>query len=619
MTETPAFTGANDSPETTARVARFGVFELDLRNAELRRDGVRVKLQEQPFRLLTLLVERAGDIVTREELQQTLWPSEFVDFDQGLNAAVRKLRTALDDTADNPRFVETIARRGYRFLAPVTWSPGVGRQPSPAKASRISLAIGAGLALIVVIAVVLFIRQRAVPRPSIDTIAVLPFAIENKANDDHLGDGLTEMLIDNLSRLPNLRVMARSTVFRYKGDIEPGRLAHDLGVNAVVTGRIGHDRNRYTIRVELIDVRDWTQVWGDRFEGGAADLPSLQNQISEQLSLRLRHGIHTRLGSATTNAQAYDENLKGLYSWNKRDLPTALQHFHRAAEYDPGFAAAYAGIANTYGIMVGYGILSPDDGVPKILAAAKQALDLDPDNVEALTCIATTKYRNQWDFAGAERDYRRAIAANPNYATAHQWFADYLRSMGRFAEAHRENELAYKLDPFSPSANAMLCYALVYERKYDEALAFSSKAAEIDPALAVPNCRMKALVAKGDFDSAAAAIDQLPSKSGQFSGIVERYRAGGPNAVRRTWLDYLLSEPNAAYKSPVEIAEAYVALGDRDRAFEWLEKAYGYHVSRLTNINVEPGFDPIRDDPRFDDLLKRIGLPKFPVPPSSSR
>jgi DNA-binding winged helix-turn-helix (wHTH) protein/TolB-like protein len=614
MTDASPFAGVNHSPDGAREVARFGIFELDLRNAELRRDGVRVKLQDQPFRLLTLLVQRAGDIVTREELQQTLWPSEFVDFDQGLNAAVRKLRTALDDTADNPRFVETIARRGYRFVAPVTWSPGVSGEPSPAKGSRFSLAIGVGIALIIAIAALWFVRQRAVPRPSIETIAVLPFAIENKTNDDHLGDGLTEMLIDNLSRLPNLRVMARSTVFRYKGDAEPGRLAHDLGVNAVVTGRIHHDRDRYTIRVELIDVRDWTQIWGDRFEGGVADLPSLQNQISEDLSLRLRHGIRTRFGSTTANPQAYEENLRGLYAWNRRDLQNALQHFHRAAAYDPGFAGAYAGIANTYGIMVGYGMLSPADGVPKILAAAKQALDLDPDNAEALTCIATTKYRNQWDFAGAERDYRRAIAANPNYATAHQWFADYLRSMGRFAEAHRENELAFKLDPFSPSANAMLCYALVYERKYDEALAFSHKAAEIDPALAVPNCRMKALVAKGDFDSAAAAIEQLPSKSRQFSGIAERYRAGGADAVRRTWLDYLLSEPNAEYKSPIEIAEVYVALGDRDRAFAWLEKAYHYRVSRVTNINVEPGFDPIRDDPRFDDLLKRIGLPKFPVP-----
>jgi DNA-binding winged helix-turn-helix (wHTH) protein/TolB-like protein len=616
MTDASPFAGVNHSPYGAREVARFGIFELDLRNAELRRDGVRVKLQDQPFRLLTLLVQRAGDIVTREELQQTLWPSEFVDFDQGLNAAVRKLRTALDDTADNPRFVETIARRGYRFLAPVAWSAGFSRESRPTKRGRPALAISIGIAIALLLAAggVFLLRQRTVPRTSIDTIAVLPFAVEDKATDDHLRDGLTEMLIDNLSRLPNLRVMARSTVFRYKGDAEPGRIAHDLGVNAVVTGRIRQERDRYTIRVELIDVRDWTQVWGDRFDGAAAELPMLQNQISEQLSLRLRHGIHSRLGSATTNAQAYDENLKGLYAWNKRDLPTALHHFHRAAEYDPGFAGAYAGIANTYGVMVGYGLLSPADGVPKILAAAKQALDLDPENAEALTCIASTKYRNQWDFAGAERDYRHAIAANPNYATAHQWFADYLRSMGRFAEARRENELAYKLDPFSPSTNAMMCYALIYERKYSEALAFSHKTAEIDPELALPNCRIKALLSMGDFDSAVAAIDQLPSSPPQFSRMSQQYHAAGANAVRRAWLDYLTSEPNAEYKSPIEIAEVYVGLGDRDRAFAWLEKAYNHRVSRVTNINVEPGFDPIRDDPRFDDLLKRIGLPKFPVP-----
>lgn len=593
-------------------MARFGVFELDLRSAELRRDGVRVKLQEQPFRLLAALVQRPGEIVTREELRQTLWPSEFVDFDQSLNAAVRKLRTALDDSAENPRFVETLARRGYRFIAPVSWVAG---PRTPARRRHYTVPIAIAAVLVLAAAAFLFFRQRTVPRAAIDTVAVLPFTIDDKQNE-HLSDGLTEMLIDNLSRLPNLRVIARTTVFRYK-DSDLGRAARELGVSAVVTGRIRRERDRYTIRVELIDVRDNTQIWGDRFDGGAPDLPSLQNQISEELSLRLRRGVgRERYLTATANPQAYDEHLKGLYAFNKRELKKALEHFNRAVEYDPGFAGAWAGIANVYGVMVGYGQLAPEDGVPKTLAAARRALELDPDNAEALTCVASTKYRNLWDFPGAEHDYRRAIASNPNYATAHQWYADYLRSMGRFAEAHRENESAYKLDPFAISTNAMMCYALVYERKYDQALAFTTKAAELDPQLSLTKCRVKTFIIQHDFDSAVSDIEKEYPRSVAAQQMIAQYRSGGPRSFVRGYLEFLESMGQPEVNAPTEIAEAYAALGDRDQAFAWLEKAYAHRVSRLTNVNVEPGFDSLRDDPRYDDLLRRIGLPKIPIPGS---
>jgi DNA-binding winged helix-turn-helix (wHTH) protein/TolB-like protein/Tfp pilus assembly protein PilF len=616
MTEASTVTRRDDS----GQVARFGVFELDLRNAELRRDGLRVKLQEQPFRLLAFLVQRAGEIVTREELQQALWPSDFVEFDQGLNAAVRKLRTALDDSADNPRFVETLARRGYRFIAPVEWlsrhaeRSEASRRRDPSASARLRMTWVAAVIALAAIGAVFIFRGRFTTRPSIDTVAVLPFTIDEKQNE-HLSDGLTEMLIDNLSRLPNLRVMARTTVFQYKNQPDVRRAANDLRVNAIVTGTVRRERDRYAIRVELIDARDWTQIWGDRFDGAASDLPSLQNQISEELSMRLRRGVERR-AIASANSRAYDEYMRGLYAWNKRgrtDLQNALQHFNRAAELDPAFPGAYAGVANVYGVMVGYGWISPAEGAPKVLAAARRALDLDPDNAEALTSIASTKYRNFWDFAGADRDYRHAIASNPNYATAHQWYADLLRSMGRLTEARRENEIAYRLDPFAMSTNAMMCFAYIYERKYDEAIAFSRKAAEGEAQIFLPNCRIKAFISKGDFDSAAAEVRKLPLGHEEFPDAIALPRTIDPATMRLVWLEAMLKRRDAETRSPMEIAEVYAALGDRDRAFAWLDKACKHRVSRLMNVNIDPGFDPLRGDPRYDDLLRRIGLPKLPI------
>lgn len=627
MTDTTSVLAASHLTESSRQIARFGAFELDLRTAELRRDGVRIKLQEQPFRLLTVLVESAGGIVTREELQQKLWPDEFVDFDHSLNAAIRKLRAALDDSAENPRFVETIARRGYRFIAPVSWiatSAGVvvhrnGSMRTAAMAALIALLVIASIAY-------LFVRQRPTARPEVAAIAVLPFTIDD-ARNEHLSDGLTEILIDNISRLPNLRVMARTTVFRYKRNADPQTIARDLRVGATVTGTIRRERDQNVIRVELIDVRDGTQIWGDQFRGSDADLPALQNQIAEEVSAQLRYGIdRTRLArGSTADPRAYEQYLRGLYAWNKRDdenLKRALEYFKRAVELDPTFASAYAGIANVYGVLVGYGHLTPQEGTPKILAAAGHALQLDPNNAEALTSIATTKFRNLWDFKGAERDYRHAIASNPNYATAHQWYADYLRSMGRFAEARRENETALRLDPFSGPANNTMCCTYYYERRYDEAVAFSRKAGEIDKDLTPTMCRISSLFAKGDSEGAIRELMlSPPPKSTHLKYLsadwVEAYRKGGTDGYNRAWLAYLLRQPNVETSSPVQIASAYALLRDRDNAFAWLEKAYAHRVSQLANLNIDPVFDSLRSDPRYDDLLRRMGLPKIHIPPTS--
>lgn len=605
-----------------ARSARFGVFELDLRSGELRRDGVRVKLQEQPFRVLAFLLERAGDVVTREELREHLWPQEFVDFDHSLNTAVRKLRAALDDSADTPRFIETLARRGYRFIAPVAW-----RSPAELPALRrrrrstfLFAGTAAIIALLIAVAAVLF-RDRGDPgaQAKIDSIAVLPFGNAGRG-DEHVSDGLTEIVIDTLSRIPDLRVMARTTVFEYKGKtIDPRRAGRELSVDAVVAGEIRAAGDGYTIRIELIDVRDGTQLSGIRYHAARGELPAAQNRICEDLSLRLRDGVPRRQSRVyTRNAEAYDFYLRGLYLFNTRDwsqpgrVRGAADHFTRATQLDPAFAAAYAGLAGAYGVMTGTGLIPPDEGALKVLAAARKALELDPFSAEAYTTLATTKFTTLWDFPGAGQDYRRALELNPSYVNLHVWYANYLRSMGQWAEARRENELAYKLDPFSPLTNHPMCMSFVVERRFREAVAFSRRAASIKPDLRSASCEATAFFASGDFESALALLRETaptPETRAEVEALAGAYRRSGRRGFFEQRIENLKALPAPAFNTPFELAEAYALLGDRDQAFAWLEKAYEHRLSPMAGFHINLAFEGLRDDPRFDELRRRIGLP----------
>lgn len=616
----PAQVGkANDLGEPPSRVARFGTFEADLRAGELRRNGAEIRIQVQPFRILALLLERAGEVVTREELRERLWPSEFVDFDHSLNTAIRKLREALGDSAENPRFVETLARRGYRFIAPVTWETGRAAR----RDRRPLIAVLIAALLLIAAAVVYFSTRRAAPAPTtIDAVAVLPFTNEDPQSQ-HLSDGLTEILIDTLSRLSDLRVMARTTVFRYKGQsVDPKEAGRALNVNAVVVGHLRRQGDRYEIHVELIDVKDGTQLWGDQFDATTATLSAVQSRISEDLTAQLRQGVsreQRRIAAHryTRNPQAYEDYLWGLYAWNKRDrenLQRAKEYFSSAVAHDPDFAAAYAGLSNTYGVMVGYGVMPVAEGTSKVMATAQKALQLDPNNAEALVSIATTKYRNLWDFAGADADYRRALAINPSYATGHQWYADYLRTMGRWQEARREIEIAYTLDPRSGPINAMRCYELYYERRYREGAELARRTAAIDPGINAPSCIGHCLLALGDIEGTIRMLKDVEVPERNRVLIEKAYHRDGPVGFYRKSAELLAALQSQNVETPVDIAALYAWAGDKEQAFGWLEKAYQKRVSRLTNINIEPAFDSLHSDPRFDNLLRRIGLPKVKPP-----
>jgi TolB-like protein/DNA-binding winged helix-turn-helix (wHTH) protein/Flp pilus assembly protein TadD len=630
MTGTSGVIRAGELPASSAAapgLARFGSFELSCHaGGELRRGGVRIKLQELPLRLLTVLLEAAGAVVTRDELRQRLWPADtYVDFDHSLNTAIRKLRTALDDSAETPRFIETVARHGYRFIAPVEWvipaaSAAPPRRASPHLRRRVWIA-AAAIALLLAAGAMLY-RSRSTFAPTpIRAVAVLPVANSDKTLE-YLSDGLTEVLINSLSELRDLRVMARTTVFHFKGKpLDPKRIGRDLDVPAVIVGTLQQSANQIRIQVELIDVSDGAQIWGKQYSGGRTALVALQRQIIDDVTRQLRPGLteseRPRLAyTVATNADAYDLYLKGLHAWNKRgkkDLLLAIDYFNRALALDPQFVLGYAGLANAYGVMVGNGHIAPAEGQVKAAAAAEKALSHDATLAEAWTSRAAAKSNYHRDFAGAERDFRRAVELNPSYATGHQWYAGHLWNMGRFAEARREIELAYKLDPLSPPINWDFCHTYYLERRFEEAIACSRRAEELDPRFYSLGTVTFSFVAQNKYDELISELTRPNSSVSRdhANAIAAAFKADGPRGFHEKQLELQMKRRAAGeYVSPVRIARLYARLGQADEAFRWLDLAYQERSSALTSFYTSPAFDSIRSDPRFDQLARRIGMPQ---------
>jgi TolB-like protein/DNA-binding winged helix-turn-helix (wHTH) protein len=628
MTERSEADAAAELTTASRRLARFGPFELDLRSGELRREGVRLRIQEQPLQILLMLIERSGEVVTRDELRERLWPTDFVDFEHGLNTAVRKLRESLGDSAERPRFVETLARRGYRFIVPVVWVgsdssaepvPDDSPEPRPGLTSGARLAIAAGIALVLLLSgLLVWQRRRSAPSREIESVAVLPFVHDTTATEP-LSDGMTELLIDSLARDPRLRVLARSTVFRYESPktdaIAAGR---ELGVSGVVTGSIRRDDDRYDIRVELIDVRDRSLVWGERYQASSSMLPTVQASIAQSLAerLRARDGAPPpRVAGMTGSREAYDFYIRGLYAWNRRgreDLLRAAELFQRATDADPKFAAPWSGLASTYGVMVGSGWLPPMEGAPKVLAAATKALELDPLNAEAHAAIGATTFRQMWDYDGAEREFKEAIRLNPSYATGHTWYGEFLRAMGRAADARAEFERAYQLDPLSPPVNAAICWSRFKDRRYREAVDFSRKAGELDPRFVATRCLTQSLLALGDYEALAKALDAAPALGPEGRELAAATRKEGRSGYLGTRIAQLSALPDAEFFA-VDIATFHAMDGDRDEAFRWLEIAHRNRVSMLTSVPFDPRFDSLRTDPRLADLFRRIRLPEAAI------
>ena len=472
---------------------RFGVFEVNLRAGELTKRGVRVRLQEQPFRVLAMLLDKPGELITREELREKLWGRTVVDFDHGLNKAINKIREALGDSAENPRFVETVASRGYRFLADVTpIDATVDRLPAheteavaslansrrvelgdvdlpPTKPSLHRASIGVVLALAVVLAASLswLFYSQSQSSARIRSLAVLPMeSLSGDASQDYFTDGMTDALIADLGQISALRVISRTSVMTYKGIRKRlPEIARELNVDAVVEGTVLRSGERVRITAQLIKVPDETHLWAQSYEGELQDTLALQNSVARAIAEQIQVTLNPREEAALkkskeVNPGAYEAYLKGRYFWNKRSgegLGKAIDYFNRAIEVDPEYARAYSGLADSYALSGDweYGILSPQDAFDKAKTAATKALALDDNLSEAHTSLAFIQDLYDWDWVSAEKEYKRALALSPNYATAHHWYAWHLIVVGRNDEGIAELKRAESLDP-SPSLSALI-------------------------------------------------------------------------------------------------------------------------------------------------------------------
>ena len=637
---------ANQPP----RRLRFGTFEVDLRAGELTKRGVRLRLQDQPFQLLSILLEKPGQLVTREELRSRLWSQTVVDFDHGLNKAINKIREALGDSAENPRFIETVARRGYRFLADVTAiettsdtqsaatpdslvrhaDAGVVDVASAGTVSKrpthsiawLRLALGLGVVLAATLLWILYSQNHSTPR--IRSLAVLPLeSLSSDSSQDYFADGMTDELITSLGQISALRVISRTSAMTYKGVHKAlPQIARELNVEAVVEGTVLHSGERVRITAQLIGLPDERHLWARSFEGDLRDTLMLQNSvaraIAEQIQATLNRQEEAALkNSKAVNPEAYEAYLKGRYFWNKRTgdgLKKAIDYFNQAIDTDPGYAKAYSGLADSYALLGDweYGVLSPQDAFPKAKAAATKALALDDTLGEAHTSLAFTLDLYDWDWKSAEKEYQRAIALNPGYATAHHWYAWHLIVTGRNGEGIAELRKAESLDPLSLIISADLADALCIARFWDESVQQSRKTMAMDPNFAVAHYQLgQAFEQKRMHDEAIGAFQRAIELGGANttfdSNLAYSYAVSGRKEEAMKIVKDLESRQSQESSTDASIALVYVGLGDKVQAMIWLNKAYKARFN--PSILVRPAFDPLRPDPQFQDLLRRIGLP----------
>jgi TolB-like protein/DNA-binding winged helix-turn-helix (wHTH) protein/Tfp pilus assembly protein PilF len=619
---------------TTGTFARFGPFEFDSSSGELRKHGVKIKLHGQPVEILALLLAQPGATVTREELQRRLWSENtFVDFESSLNAAVKRLRAALSDSPEKPKFVETLTRRGYRFIAPVEmvenkghFAQRVSSQLDPIKRIpfRRKTALAASGLVLAALALAIWLGAFRTKANVIDSVAVLPFASDSTDPDgEYLSDGITENLINNLSQLPHLRVTARSTVFRYKGkDVDPERAGKDLQVHAVLTGRLLQHGNTLIVQAELIDVTTGAQIWGGQFNRKEEDVFALEEdlsrEIAEKLRMRLTPDEKQRLAKRYTgDAEAYRFYLKGRYFCNKRTsegTQKAVDYFQRAIERDPAYALAYAGLADAYTRISFFDVAPPRDAMPRAKAAATKALEIDDRLAEAHDSLGYISFAYDWDWSAAGRHFEQALALNPSYTEALNFYPFYLSSLGRSQEALAVAKGALDLDPASPAVSHNLAVQFYLARQFGQAIGQCQKTIELDPNFAVAYQVLgQAYLAREMNREALFVLEKYSAltRGGADSLALLAYahaRLGERRQALRT-LKQLKAVSKEHFVPSFFFALAYAALEDKDQAFSWLEKGCDERYTRYAYLEVEALWDPLRSDPRFSDLIRRVGIP----------
>jgi TolB-like protein/DNA-binding winged helix-turn-helix (wHTH) protein/Tfp pilus assembly protein PilF len=639
-------------PQRQTTVVRFGIYEVSLRSGELRKAGVRIQVQQQPLKILGILLERPGEVITREELRNRIWPNEnFGDFDQAVNAGIAKLRSALSDSAENPRYIETIPKHGYRFIAEVAVEVPDGGPRSPRLAprdnsetnppdqfgaaeqvaitrrgtSRRHLIVFASLSFIGLLIVALLMSRLKDGSPaSIQSLAVLPLEnFSGDASQDYFADGMTDELITDLAQIRALRVISRTSVALYKGSRKPlPEIARELKVDAIVEGSVVRSGERVRITAQLIRAPTDQHLWAESYEDDLRDTLALQNRvahaIAEQIRIKLTPQEESALKSAkVVDPKAYEDYLRGRYFWNKRTadgLKKAVEYFNEAVAADPQNARAYSGLADTYALLGDwqYGVMTAKEALPRAKAAATKALELDNTLSEAHTSLAFTLDGFDWDLESGGREFQRAIELNPGYATAHHWYAWHLALFARYDEAIAEMRKAQGLDPLSLIINSDLAELLMLAHLSDESIEQSHKTIEMDPDFALAHNQLaQAYLAKRMPSEAIPELKKAVELSGGSptctANLARAYVASGDRQRAVELMNGLKerSRPGSSHAS--EIATIYAALGDKDRAMLWLEK--GSEERFNPGVLIRPGFDSLRSDPRFRNLLRRVGLP----------
>lgn len=570
--------------ESPPDALRFGVFEFDPRSRELRKRGMKIRLLGQPVEVLSMLLERPGEVVTREELQKRLWPGDtYVDFESGLNAAIKRLRDALGDEAENPRFVETLPRLGYRFIAGVN-----GTQRPPLSGAR---------------------------------IAVLPLEnLSGKSEEDYFVDGTTDALIAELGKVSALRVISRQSVMRYKGSKKPlQEIARELNVDALVEGSVLRSSGRVRVVANLIDASKDQHLWAEMFDREASDILALQSDfamsIAREVQAKLSSQEHAQLTrTRAVNPDAHEAYLKGLYYWNKFTVPglnKSLEYFQQAIDKDPGYAQAYAGMAASYGVL-GHplGVLSPREANAKARAAAMKALEIDEAFSEAHGPLGWEKLFYERDWSGAEREFRRAIELSPSNANARDGLSMYLAALGRLDESLEEIRRAHDLDPLSLGINGDVGMILFFARRYDQALEHLEKTQELDPSFPLTYWNMaRVYEAKGMQEEAYQMYRRGITLSGmpELEAVEQAHARGGWRGACQKQIDLMLQH-QATGTDAYGIAENYMHLGDNNQALDWLLKAADERYSMVVFTKVDPRFDGLHSHPRFAELLHRLSL-----------
>jgi len=646
---------------------RFGAYEFDLRSGELRKHGIRIKLQEQPSQILAILLEHRGEMVTREQLQHRLWPSDtFVDFDHSLNTAVMRLREVLSDSSENPRFIETLPRRGYRFLAPLEEKPASVNEPTPVQSGEVGASQSADskvdstsppllpafpafaakpekrvqrLRLVTVtlsiFAIVLagafafrYLKRFSLataPSGQLTSLVVLPF--ENLSADKdqaYFADGMTDELIAHLAKIRSLRVISRTSSMEYKGAHKTlSQIARDLHVDSVVEGTVLRSGDRVRITAELVQVATDRHLWAETYESQLGDILTLQSHVASAIvnEIRVELTPEDQVRLATTrqvSTQSYENYLKGRYYWNKRSqegLTKAIDYFQLAIEQDPNYALAYAGLADCYSIIgsVIVGTVPALEVAPKARAAALKSLELDNTLAEAQTSLATVRFNYDWDWNAAASGFRRAVELNPNYATAYQRNSLYLMSMGRTSESIAEMNRAHDLDPLSISMNFSLGWRLYLAREYDQAIEQLRNTIDMDPDFVLPHLVLgQAYEQKKMYDQAITelrrAVDISQSSPPAVAALARTYAVSGRTTEARKLLDQLMEQSKRRYVSPFYVAIVYAGLGENDQALDWIEKAYKDRSNAIVFAKVNPQLDTLRSTPRFQSLLHRLAF-----------